>query len=566
MRSLNQPFFPLLLAVFPVVSLYAHNQQHFLIGVVLLPMAASLLMVLLCIAVFYCLLRNLRKAALMAGVCYGLLILYNPLFEWWEAVRIETAFLVIGPLKIIAVVAFLILVGSFVVLLRTKLPLTNPTIVMNVVALTMLLPPVIDVLQYNWADSQGADPGITGVEARLPIGRAGPSSATLPSIYHIVLDGHGRDDIYADYFDFDNAGLRQFFVDKGFLLSRVSRSNYTQTALSFASMLNGDYLQELLGDLDSRAGKDDRAPVFRLIRDNAVFAALAKAGYRIQSYDSGYAGTDFSGTSVKTLSPNYAGLLGFGFLDEFQSEFLNLTPLPRILTLVLGRDRLSNFAIRRERIEFAFDNLGKPWTIGEGAGRNFSPTYNLVHILGPHGPHLYRADGTPFNPTEANATGDSCAIIGEGGVASEVYIERHVNYVQYLNQRLMQAIERILQSHEQQVIILVTSDHGPGSSCEADNLLKPAYLRERTAILLALYLPDREKGAAFLRQTPVNLYRLLFNQYLGADLPLLPNKVFFSSSARPFALVDVTVLTAPECRNDRQGSDEADHTVCRAEE
>ena len=566
MRFLTQPFFPLLLAVFPVVSLYAHNQQHFLIGVVLLPMAASLLMVLLCIAVFYCLLRNLRKAALMAGVCYGLLILYNPLFEWWEPVRIETAFLVIGPLKIIAVVAFLILVGSFVVLLRTKLPLTNPTIVMNVVALTMLLPPVIDVLQYNWADSQGADPGIKGVEARLPIGRAGPSSATLPSIYHIVLDGHGRDDIYADYFDFDNAGLRQFFVDKGFLLSRVSRSNYTQTALSFASMLNGDYLQELLGDLDSRAGKDDRAPVFRLIRDNAVFATLAKAGYRIQSYDSGYAGTDFSGTSVKTLSPNHAGLLGFGFLDEFQSEFLNLTPLPRILTLVLGRDRLSNFAIRRERIEFAFDNLGKPWTIGEGAGRNFSPTYNLVHILGPHGPHLYRADGTPFNPTEANATGDSCAIIGEGGVTSEVYIERHVNYVQYLNQRLMQAIERILQSHEQQVIILVTSDHGPGSSCEADNLLKPAYLRERTAILLAVYLPDREKAAAFLRQTPVNLYRLLFNQYLGADLPLLPNKVFFSSSARPFALVDVTVLTAPECRNDRQGSDEADHTVCRAEE
>ncbi len=566
MRFLNQPFFPLLLAIFPVVFLYAHNQQHFLIGVVLLPIAASLLVALLCIAVFYGLFRNLRKAALMTGVCYGLLILYNPLFEWWEAVRIETAFLVIGPLKIIAVLAIFVIVGSFVVLLRTKLPLTNPTIVMNVVSLTMLLPPVIDMVQYNWADSQGADPSIKGVAERLPIGRAGPPSATLPSIYHIVLDGYGRDDIYAEYFDFDNAGLRQFFADKGFLLSLTSRSNYTQTALSFASMLNGDYLQELLGDLDSRAGKDDRAAVFSLIRDNAVFATLAKAGYRIQSYDSGYFGTDFSGTSVKTLSPNHAGLLGFGFLDEFQSEFLNLTPLPRILTLVVGHDRFSNFAIRRERIEFAFDNMGKPWTLGEGAGRNFSPTYNLVHILGPHGPHLDRADGKSFNPTEAKATGDSCAIIGEGGVTPGVYIERHVNYVQYLNQRLMQAIERILQIHEQRVIILVTSDHGPGSSCEADNLLKPAYLRERTANLLALYLPDREKGAAFLSQTPVNLYRLLFNQYLGADLPLLPNKVFFSSSERPFALVDVIAMTTQECRSDRRGTDEAYHTVCQAEE
>ena len=80
-------------------------------------------------------------------------------------------------------------------------------------------------------------------------------------------------------------------------------------------------------------------------------------------------------------------------------------------------------------------------------------------------------------------------------VTPEAYIERHVNYVQYLNQRLMQAIERILHSHEQQVIILVTSDHGPGSSCEADNLLKPAYLRERTAHLMALYLPDRERDS-----------------------------------------------------------------------
>ena len=33
MRYLNQPFFPLLLAIFPVVSVYAHNRQHFLIGV-----------------------------------------------------------------------------------------------------------------------------------------------------------------------------------------------------------------------------------------------------------------------------------------------------------------------------------------------------------------------------------------------------------------------------------------------------------------------------------------------------------------------------------------------------
>lgn len=51
MRYLNQPVFPLLLAVFPIVSPYAYNQQHFLLGVALLPVAVSFLVAPLCIAV-----------------------------------------------------------------------------------------------------------------------------------------------------------------------------------------------------------------------------------------------------------------------------------------------------------------------------------------------------------------------------------------------------------------------------------------------------------------------------------------------------------------------------------
>jgi hypothetical protein len=555
MKYLQKPFFVPLLAIFPVLAIYARNQQHFLLEVVALPMAVSMLAILFGLLLFFGLFRDIRKAALMVGVCCILLIIYNPLYGWLEPLRVETPILVLGPVKVIAAAAFVIIVSTFVILKRASSPIPNLIIIMNVVAVTMIIGPATSVAMLEFRDTAQVGSDDSDSQLRLPFFSARSEDAFLPSIYHIVLDGYGRNDVYENYFDFDNALLNQFLEQRGFILSGVSRSNYTQTALSFASMLNGGYLQDLLGGLEHAGAEDDRAPLFQLIRKNAVFTALAKSGYRIQTFDSGYAGTDFSGTLATVFSPNYAGAVGLGFLSEFQSELLNLTPIPLILRHITGDDRASNFAIRREKIEFAFDNVGQPRALGPAGEPLLSPTYTLVHILGPHGPHLYRAGGAHFDPPEYNATGDSCAIINEGGVSKGVYIDRHVNYVQYLNRRLMQAIDTIHENHDRQAIILVTSDHGPGSSCEVRDLLKPAYMRERTAILLAAYLPGRQNSDIELPRTNVNLYRYLFNEYFGAELPLLPDRVLFSTSERPFDFFDVTDTTDPF---DRRESGEAD--------
>lgn len=544
MRYLTLPFFPVLLGIYPALLLYANNKQHFPINVVLAPMTVSLLFVMLGYAVFYAVMKSAQKAAFMVGICCATVILYNPIYLWIEGTQIETPFFSIGPTKLILGSALLIFLLSFIVLNRTKSSLSNLIIIVNVFAVTIVLTPAIIIFDYHLLSNK-ISVSADRPQDQFSFDETVIGSDTLPDIYHIILDGYGRWDIYRDYFDFDNDTLRDFFDENGFLVSDVSRSNYSQTALSFAAMLNGNYLQEMFGNLDTGADTNARTPVYNLIKKNAVFSSLSKAGYRVQVFYSGVEATDFRGTPIKTLGLDNSRFTDFVFLDEFQSELLHMTPLPNVWNALSGSSSLKKDSMARGRINFAFDNIGKAWTLEDERGNASVPVYSFAHIAAPHHPHLYNADGTPFDATEGKTTVE-CRIIGEGGISAETYVERHVNYVKYLNQRLTEAIERILQSDRRKTVILVSSDHGPRSNCEAGNPLKPAYVRERMANLLAIYAPDMVNITQFSNATPVNYYRLLFNGYLGANLPLLPDHVYNSAFVKPFAFVDVTKLTASD--------------------
>jgi len=126
MCYLKLPFFPVLLGIYPVIFLYAHNQQHFMINVVLLPMMVSLLFVLLGFVVFYAVMKSAQKAALMVGICCGTVILYNPIYLWIQYTQIETPFFSIGPTKLILASTLLIILLSFIALIRTKSPKELP--------------------------------------------------------------------------------------------------------------------------------------------------------------------------------------------------------------------------------------------------------------------------------------------------------------------------------------------------------------------------------------------------------------------------------------------------------
>jgi hypothetical protein len=63
-------------------------------------------------------------------------------------------------------------------------------------------------------------------------------------------------------------------------------------------------------------------------------------------------------------------------------------------------------------------------------------------------------------------------------------------------------------------------------------------LHERLGILNAYLLPGIDPALIYPTITPVNSFRLVVNQYFGADLPLLPDRSFYSTWDQPYRFTE----------------------------
>jgi hypothetical protein len=88
-------------------------------------------------------------------------------------------------------------------------------------------------------------------------------------------------------------------------------------------------------------------------------------------------------------------------------------------------------------------------------------------------------------------------------------------------------------------IIIIQGDHGPGAFVHHDSL-DGTYLQDRMAILNAYLMPGADKSVLDHSLTPVNTFRIIFNTYFSARLPLLPNRLYYSTVDRPYRFVEVT--------------------------
>jgi hypothetical protein len=100
------------------------------------------------------------------------------------------------------------------------------------------------------------------------------------------------------------------------------------------------------------------------------------------------------------------------------------------------------------------------------------------------------------------------------------------------------AIERMLRVRDRPTVIILQSDHGPGSQLHWDDL-KRSNATERLAILYALYFPDRDYSDCGARMTPVNSFRLVVNRYLGFRYRVLEGRSFLSNWEEPYRFVEV---------------------------
>jgi hypothetical protein len=186
------------------------------------------------------------------------------------------------------------------------------------------------------------------------------------------------------------------------------------------------------------------------------------------------------------------------------------------------------YALHRRYLPYTLDSLD---TIGFVQG----PRLVFVHLMAPHPPFIGDKDGNAIQSERPYNIGDDTGFKG----SAEEYVLGCLGEVQYLSQRLMRAIDSILLQSKQPPIIILQGDQGPGNFFSMDDSRNEC-LWERYSILNAYYFLDGNYSALYNSITPVNSFRVVFNQDLGTDLELLEDKNYYATWSRPYVFCDVT--------------------------
>jgi hypothetical protein len=105
-----------------------------------------------------------------------------------------------------------------------------------------------------------------------------------------------------------------------------------------------------------------------------------------------------------------------------------------------------------------------------------------------------------------------------GSAVNAAYEDKgYVNQVQYIDQRILPILKTVISNSKNPPIIILMGDHGLSGT-------------NRPTDLLAYYLPGNGNAKLYPTISPVNSFRLIFNEYFGADYPLLPDQTYINDT------------------------------------
>jgi hypothetical protein len=316
-----------------------------------------------------------------------------------------------------------------------------------------------------------------------------------PDVYFFLLDSYGRADLLQQAYGFDNSEFLQELEARGFFIVECSQSNYVRTEISLGSSLNMQYLQELSDKFSPESTK--RTLLWDSLKHNAVRYNFESMGYETVTVETGFEWLNIRDSDHYLSPPPISS-----GMTEFEGLFLRTT-LARYLQEWgwVDPDFLLGVTFR-DRFNTVFDNI-------DDIARMSQPTFAYLHLISPHPPFVFDASGNPTYPAD---------FWNEQRLyPADLYQKGYVNQAQFLNKKLLQAVDMILAESDVPPIIIIQGDHGPW--------LQPS--NKRMWILAALYFPGHQ-DKLYSTLTPVNVFRLVFNLYFGGKYEILEDVSYFS--------------------------------------
>jgi hypothetical protein len=488
------PLHPILIAGYPVIFLFAENaDEQVNLDPLWTPLLAAVVGAAAILLVLRLVLRDWRRAALMTSV---LAIGFFGYGHAWNA----AASVVDSQWPLIGAWALLVLIGLFAAW-RGGRWVPRATRALNLVA-------VIAILLNGWSllgtmTALGAVERPTGPGAS-PLALAPDDPGDLPDVYYVILDRYAGSTALRETFEFDNEPFLTALEARGFSVARNAHSNYIKTPLSLGSSLNLDYLDADALAAVATEGKD-REPIHRVLRDHlAVPVALKALGYRYVHIGNWWTPTQDNVDADRVFV--YEGQ------DEFTTVLAQTTLLRAISEPEAAPSDPWDWRVLREHTLYALDKLDE---VTELPG----PKYVFAHLLIPHDPYVFNADGSFTGRAQVEALGRD---------------ESYRRQLSYANARMLATIDRILE-RDTDAVIMLQADEGPfPQRYHADEWgfrwreATDAELEEKFGILYAMRVPgaDLEAEGFHDELTPVNTFRIIFNARFGTDLPLLADRAW----------------------------------------
>lgn len=351
--------------------------------------------------------------------------------------------------------------------------------------------------------------------AKLPTVGAGTGSRERPDVFYIVLDGFGRPDVLRETMGLDLGWFERGLEARGFYVASRARTNYVQTELSLASSLNMEHLARLFPGQAADSGS--RTPFRDAIADNAVIRRFRAAGYRVASVTTGFPPVSFPGTDEARVPRG---------LTMLETTLLSLTPL------ALSKATGTQYRARYESLEAAFRTLE---SLGPHGG---APKLVLVHILAPHPPFVYDAEGRFVRPRGPFGFWDGSDYMTYIGNQSD-YRRGYSAQATYVARRMLRVVDRLQADTARRPVIVIQGDHGSKMGLH-QSIRRETDLREAFSILNAYAVPASVRAELYPEITPVNSFRTILRVLFGDNLPNHPDSSWWSPAERPFALEEVT--------------------------
>ncbi|HSX08159.1 MAG TPA: sulfatase-like hydrolase/transferase [Candidatus Saccharimonadales bacterium] len=363
----------------------------------------------------------------------------------------------------------------------------------------------------------------------VPAKPANAKPAAKPNVYYLLFDRYASADTLTKDYNFDNSDLLNFLGGEGFVTRAQAYANYPFTMQSTSSTLSMSYFPELNQLFAHDGGSWQSAFPYRALLNNpAIAQTLKQNGYTYNQVASWW---DFTrdGIQADNQPTKDFRLRVFGltfWMTDLQRDIINKSVLSPFLKkgVMIG----SRAIVKYDRDTAPRDNFEQQMAALKSIAANSSaqkaPQFTFAHVLVPHDPYIFSADGS-----DPAYDGDR----DDGGADETV---KYTNQLTYLNTRIKDLISDI-RAKDPNAAIVIQADEGPYPKQFRGTLTPGHYynpinlpvqqMQQKFGVLASYYMPgaDPQTVAADV-DSSVNVFRFVLDQYLGYDLPMLPDCQF----------------------------------------